>query len=97
METRADRRRYARSVRLWSGRLIAGGVVVDCAISNESVKGLKLITETGISLPVESLLELPDGTTHRCFVRWQRLNEVGVSLAGLYRSPDHEATFPGET
>ncbi len=80
MKTRAERRRYPRSVRVWSGRLLAGGMAVDCAVSNESMEGLKLITETGISLPEETFIELPDGTTRRCFVKWHRLNEVGVRL-----------------
>ncbi len=57
-----------------------GGIAVDCAVSNESVEGLKLNTETGISLPGETFIDLPDGTTRRCLVRWQRLNEVGVRL-----------------
>ena len=80
MDARADRRRYTRTVRVWSGQVRVGGVAVDCAVSNESVEGLKLITETGILLPGETFIHLPDGTTRRCLVRWQRLNEVGVRL-----------------
>ncbi|KEQ02849.1 hypothetical protein GV68_19750 [Pseudorhizobium pelagicum] len=58
----------------------AGSLAVDCAVSNEAKGGLKLITEIGISLPEEAVIEYPDGTQRRCRIRWQRLNEVGVSF-----------------
>jgi hypothetical protein len=80
MEPRSDRRRYPRKIQIWSGRLLVDGNAVDCAISNTTRYGLKLITETGIDLPDEAVVEYPDGTTRRCSVRWRCQNEAGVSL-----------------
>lgn len=80
MKQSPDRRRNPRNIRVWSGRLLIDGLVLDCAVSNVAEKGLKVITETGVDLPEEALIEYPDGSTRRCSVRWRRQNEAGLSL-----------------
>ncbi|CZT38026.1 PilZ domain-containing protein [Rhizobium sp. 9140] len=79
MEPTADRRRHPRTVRIWSGRLLADGVAVDCAVSDVAEGGLRVNTEVEVVIPAETVIQHPDGM-RRCVIRWQKLNEIGVSF-----------------
>lgn len=57
-----------------------GGSTIDCTIKDFSEGGAKLAVQNGLMPPERFDLQLNDGRTFTCEIRWRRMDFIGVAF-----------------
>jgi hypothetical protein len=77
-----DLRGVARRGVLWSAKVDAAGLVLDCIVLDISVRGARLRFGAPVALPDRIALRLRDGTRYEARRCWSRGAQVGVEFLG---------------